>query len=140
MFRSVGSVAFGIAADRYGRKWPFIVNNVLFICLELGTAFCQTYRQFLACRALFGIAMGGLYGNAAATALEDLPGETRGIMSGILQQGVCPLSPLSSCLLINLHRSMPLATFWPRSLRVLSSTPLPTAGARSSGSAPARPC
>lgn len=74
MFRSVGSVIFGepshrpmpanmltsepgIAADRYGRKWPFIVNNILFIVLELGTGFCQTYRQFLACRALFGIAM-----------------------------------------------------------------------------------
>jgi SHS family lactate transporter-like MFS transporter len=35
MFRSVGSIAFGIASDRYGRKWPFIVNNILFIILEL---------------------------------------------------------------------------------------------------------
>ncbi|KAI5458366.1 major facilitator superfamily domain-containing protein [Mariannaea sp. PMI_226] len=87
MFRSVGSIAFGIAADRYGRKWPFIINNLLFIALELGTGFCQTYSQFLACRALFGIAMGGLYGNAAATALEDCPEEARGIISGILQQG-----------------------------------------------------
>ncbi|KAF7558909.1 hypothetical protein G7046_g5246 [Stylonectria norvegica] len=87
MFRSVGSILFGVAADRYGRKWPFIVNNLLFIVLELGTGFCQTYQQFLACRALFGIAMGGLYGNAAATALEDCPEEARGLMSGILQQG-----------------------------------------------------
>ncbi|KAM0326671.1 hypothetical protein ACHAQA_006541 [Verticillium albo-atrum] len=87
MFRSVGSIAFGIAADRYGRKWPFVVNNLLFVVLELGTGFCQTYQQFLACRALFGIAMGGLYGNAAATALEDIPEEARGLMSGILQQG-----------------------------------------------------
>jgi SHS family lactate transporter-like MFS transporter len=67
MLRSVGSIIFGLAADRYGRKWPFIINNVLFIILELGTGFCQTYNQFLAVRALFGIAMGGLYGNAAAT-------------------------------------------------------------------------
>ncbi|KAJ6443176.1 sugar transporter family protein [Purpureocillium lavendulum] len=119
MFRSVGSIIFGIAADRYGRKWPFIVNNLLFVVLELGslhfglgndvgghldecfdhhftmltvddrqgTGFCQTYSQFLACRALFGVAMGGLYGNAAATALEDLPEEARGLMSGMLQQG-----------------------------------------------------
>lgn len=35
MFRSVGSTLFGIAADRYGRKWPFVVNNILFIALEL---------------------------------------------------------------------------------------------------------
>ncbi|KAK3671607.1 Carboxylic acid transporter [Recurvomyces mirabilis] len=87
MFRSVGAVTFGIAADRYGRKWPFVVNNMLFIALELGTGFCRTYKQFLACRALFGIAMGGLYGNAAATALEDVPEKARGIVSGMLQQG-----------------------------------------------------
>jgi len=87
MFRSVGSIIFGIAADRYGRKWPFVVNNILFIVLELGTGFCQTYNQFLAVRALFGVAMGGLYGNAAATALEDCPEEARGIISGMLQQG-----------------------------------------------------
>ncbi|KAI0595759.1 H+ symporter family protein [Biscogniauxia sp. FL1348] len=116
MLRSIGSIVFGIAADRYGRKWPFIINNLLFIILELpsrrlhpsrlgapgflglvrpeiflvpdlGTGFCQTYSQFLACRALFGVAMGGLYGNAAATALEDLPNEARGLMSGMLQQG-----------------------------------------------------
>jgi len=86
MFRSVGSTVFGLAADRYGRKWPFVVNNLLFIVLELGTGFCQNYKQFLACRALFGIAMGGLYGNAAATALEDCPEEARGIVSGMLQQ------------------------------------------------------
>ncbi|EHY60849.1 Carboxylic acid transporter protein-like protein [Exophiala dermatitidis] len=87
MFRSVGSTIFGIAADRYGRKWPFVVNNILFIVLELGTGFCKTYKQFLAVRALFGIAMGGLYGNAAATALEDCPEAARGILSGMLQQG-----------------------------------------------------
>lgn len=80
-------VIFGLAADRYGRKWAFVVNNILFIILELGTGFCQTFDQFLACRALFGIAMGGLYGNAAATALEDCPEAARGIVSGMLQQG-----------------------------------------------------
>lgn len=87
MLRSVGSIIFGLAADRYGRKWPFIVNNILFIVLELGTGFCNDYNSFLGVRALFGIAMGGLYGNAAATALEDCPPEARGIISGMLQQG-----------------------------------------------------
>ncbi|KAN0120388.1 MFS general substrate transporter [Hyaloscypha variabilis] len=87
MFRSVGAITFGIASDRYGRKWPFVVNNLLFIVLELGTGFTQTYRQFLAVRALFGVAMGGLYGNVAATALEDAPEAARGILSGMMQQG-----------------------------------------------------
>ncbi|PKK47845.1 hypothetical protein CI102_7142 [Trichoderma harzianum] len=71
MFRSIGAAIFGVAADRYGRKWPFIINNILLSLV----------------RALYGIAMGGLYGNAAATALEDCPPAARGLFSGILQQG-----------------------------------------------------
>jgi SHS family lactate transporter-like MFS transporter len=31
--------------------------------------------------------MGGIYGNCAATALEDAPPEAHGILSGMLQQG-----------------------------------------------------
>lgn len=105
MFRSIGLTLFGIGAELYGRKWevglelwrpedsndrlnrPFIVNNILFIVLELATGFCQNYRQFLAVHALYGIAMGGLYSNATAMALEDCPHDARGIVSGILQQG-----------------------------------------------------
>lgn len=66
---------------------PFIINLVLFIVLELGTSFCQTYQQFLAVRALYGIAMGGMYGVAAVTALEDCPKEARGLIAGLMQQG-----------------------------------------------------
>lgn len=87
MFRSVGSILFGLFADRYGRKWPYIMNNVLFIIFELATGFANTYHQFIACRCLFGIAMGGMYGNAVATALEDCPPAARGLLSGILQVG-----------------------------------------------------
>jgi MFS transporter, SHS family, lactate transporter len=87
MLRFVGAVIFGYCCDRYGRKWPWVVNQVLFIVLEMATGFTNTFKQFLAVRALFGIAMGGLYGNAIATALEDAPMECRGLLSGFLQQG-----------------------------------------------------
>lgn len=87
MLRSVGAIIFGIASDRWNRKWPFVVNMILFTVLELGAGFSQNWNQFLATRALYGIAMGGLYGNVAATALEDCPAEARGIISGMLQQG-----------------------------------------------------
>lgn len=87
MLRSVGSIVFGLWSDRSGRKWPFIWNNALFIVLELATGFCKTYNQFLACRALFGVAMGGLYGNAVSTALEDTPSKARGVLSGCFQAG-----------------------------------------------------
>ncbi|KAF8889876.1 carboxylic acid transporter protein [Infundibulicybe gibba] len=87
LFRSVGAVLFGIFSDRYGRKWPLVFNLVLIAILELGVSFVQTFKQFLALRSLFGIGMGGIWGLASSTALENLPVEARGIASGILQQG-----------------------------------------------------
>jgi len=87
MLRSVGAITFGLLGDRFGRKWLLIANLTIFVLLEIGLGFVQTYSQFLGVRAVFGIAMGGLYGNAAATALEDAPVEARGIISGIFQQG-----------------------------------------------------
>ncbi|KAI0040953.1 carboxylic acid transporter [Auriscalpium vulgare] len=87
LFRSVGAVVFGILSDRYGRKWPLVVNLLLCGVLELGAGFVQTFSQFLAVRSLFGVAMGGIWGLAASTALENLPMEVRGLASGVLQQG-----------------------------------------------------
>jgi len=87
MLRSVGAIVFGIAGDRFGRKWPFIINIIFYALVEIGTGFCATYGQFIGVRALFGIAMGGIYGNCAATALEDAPIAARGLLSGLLQQG-----------------------------------------------------
>ncbi|KAF8876383.1 major facilitator superfamily domain-containing protein [Infundibulicybe gibba] len=87
LFRSVGAVLFGVFSDRYGRKWPLVFNLVLVAILELGAGFVQTFKQFLAVRSLFGIGMGGIWGLAASTALENLPVEVRGLASGVLQQG-----------------------------------------------------
>ncbi|KAI0102423.1 carboxylic acid transporter [Nemania sp. FL0031] len=87
MLRSVGAIVFGSLSDRYGRKWIMITNLFLFIVLELASGFAQTLPQFLGVRALYGIAMGGLYGPAAATALEDLPYDARGLLSGVYQGG-----------------------------------------------------
>ncbi|CAD6584508.1 MAG: hypothetical protein TREMPRED_003853 [Tremellales sp. Tagirdzhanova-0007] len=87
LFRSLGALVFGLLADRFGRKWTLVGNLILICIFELGSGFCNTYRQFLAVRSLFGIAMGGIWGQAAATALENVPVAARGLCSGILQQG-----------------------------------------------------
>lgn len=87
LFRSVGAVFFGLVSDRYGRKWPLIGNLLLIAIFSLGTSFCKTFSQFLAVRSLFGLAMGGVWGLSAATALENAPAAPRGLLSGILQQG-----------------------------------------------------
>ncbi|KAF8261080.1 MFS general substrate transporter, partial [Lactarius quietus] len=87
LVRSIGALFFGVISDRFGRKWPLVVNLLLCSSVQLGTSFVQTFQQFLAVRSLFGIAMGGLWGLASATALENLPVEARGLASGVFQQG-----------------------------------------------------
>jgi len=64
-----------------------VANLVLVAVLELGAGFVQTFKEFLALRSLFGVGMGGIWGLAAATALENLPVEARGLASGVLQEG-----------------------------------------------------
>lgn len=106
MLRSVGAVLFGVAGDRWGRKWPFIVCLILFIVLELATGFCQTYQEFLGVRAIYGIAMGGMIGIATATALEDCPAPARGLVSGILMEGYS----FGYLLCVIFTRALPYAT------------------------------
>ncbi len=60
---------------------------LLIAIFELGTSFCNNYSEFLAVRSLFGIAMGGIWGQASSTALENVPPSARGLISGFLQQG-----------------------------------------------------
>jgi SHS family lactate transporter-like MFS transporter len=83
MLRSSGAIIFGYWTDKSSRKWPFITTCALFCVLQLATGFVKTYQQFLAVRALSGIAMGGTYGTAAATSLEDAPVEARSFLSGL---------------------------------------------------------
>lgn len=64
-----------------------VVNMLILGLLQIATIYSATFQQFLAVRALFGLFMGGVYGNAIAMALENCPVEARGLMSGILQQG-----------------------------------------------------
>jgi SHS family lactate transporter-like MFS transporter len=67
LFRSLGALIFGVLADRFGRKWTLVGNLCLIAIFELASGFCNTYNQFLAVRSLFGVAMGGIWGQSAAT-------------------------------------------------------------------------
>jgi len=87
LFRSVGALIFGLLSDRYGRKYPLVVNMIIIAALSLGTAFVKTWPQFLAVRSLFGIAMGGIWGPTASYGLENIPVAARGLYSGIFQEG-----------------------------------------------------
>ncbi|KAL0265186.1 hypothetical protein SLS55_001150 [Diplodia seriata] len=87
LLRSIGAAFFGLAGDKFGRKWPMVLNMIILGILQIATIYSTTFNQFLAVRSLFGLFMGGVYGNAIAMALENCPINARGLMSGILQQG-----------------------------------------------------
>lgn len=97
LLRSVGAAGFGLAGDRFGRKWPMVINMIVLGILQIATIYSRTFQEFLAVRSLFGLFMGGVYGNAIAMALEHCPVNARGLMSGILQQGYAFGYVLAAC-------------------------------------------
>ena len=86
-FRPVGAFIFGLMADRYGRKLPLMIDLVFFSIFEVLSGLAPNYTVFLILRALFGIGMGGEWGVGASLAMEKAPKGSRGILSGLLQEG-----------------------------------------------------
>lgn len=85
--RPVGALLFGLIADRYGRRPALMGSILLYAAVELLSAFAPTLTVMLVLRALFGIGMGGVWGVGSSLAMESVPAQSRGLLSGILQQG-----------------------------------------------------
>ncbi|MBO0733036.1 MAG: MFS transporter [Methylocapsa sp.] len=85
--RPVGALAFGLAADRYGRRIILMINISLFSLFEFASGLSPGLVSFLIIRLAFGVAMGGEWGVGAALTMETIPARARGIVSGILQSG-----------------------------------------------------
>src|ERR1700736_1042278 len=86
-FRPVGSIFFGLLADRIGRRVPLMLNLVLFAAVEMLTGLARNFVWFLIIRSVFGIVMGGQWGLGTSLAMEKVPPKVRGLLSGLLQQG-----------------------------------------------------
>jgi len=87
MMRPLGALIFGLLGDKFGRRIPLMGDIIFYSVIELLTAFAPNFTIFLILRALFGVGMGGEWGLGASLAMESLPTATRGLFSGILQQG-----------------------------------------------------
>src|SRR5579862_2845109 len=85
--RPFGALVFGMVADAFGRRPVLVANVVLYSSIELASAFAPTLAALLILRALFGFAMGGVWGVGASLALESIPPKARGLISGLLQEG-----------------------------------------------------
>ena len=85
--RPVGALVFGRLADRHGRRPMLMVVIGLYSVLAVASALSPNLIVLLSLRCLFGVAMGGVWGIGASLALETIPAKSRGLISGILQQG-----------------------------------------------------
>jgi len=85
--RPLGALLFGLAADRYGRRIPLMVDVIFFSIVEVLCGFSVNFTMFLVLRILYGIGMGGEWGVGASLAMESAPRRLRGVLSGFLQSG-----------------------------------------------------
>jgi SHS family lactate transporter-like MFS transporter len=85
--RPVGALLFGFIADRYGRRPALMGSIILYAVVELMSGLAPSLGALLVLRAVFGIGMGGEWGVGASLAMESVPAKSRGLLSGVLQQG-----------------------------------------------------
>jgi SHS family lactate transporter-like MFS transporter len=85
--RFVGAFVFGRIGDKWGRKPALMLDIVCYSVIGAAAAFSPNLTIFLVLRALFGVAMGGEWGLGSSLAMESIPPQARGIVSGILQCG-----------------------------------------------------
>jgi MFS transporter, SHS family, lactate transporter len=85
--RPIGALVFGILADRHGRRGLLIANIIFYSAMEILSGLAPSYRSFFLFRMLYGIGMGGTWGIGASLAMESIPADWRGFVSGLLQEG-----------------------------------------------------
>jgi MFS transporter, SHS family, lactate transporter len=85
--RFVGAFIFGRIGDKWGRRPALMLDILSYSVIGALAAFSPNLTVFLVLRALFGVAMGGEWGLGSSLAMESIPPQARGTVSGILQCG-----------------------------------------------------
>nr|WP_319527263.1 multidrug effflux MFS transporter [Pseudomonas laurentiana] len=103
---SLGQLAYGPVADRFGRRIPLLIGLVLFTFASLACAFAPTLEALIAAR--FVQALGGCAGMVLSRAIVsdtcDAVGSAKVFSQLMLVMGLAPiLAPMFGGVLVNLH-------------------------------------
>ncbi len=82
-----GTIGWGIAADRYGRKVAFMAAVLWFSCAAGLSGLAWSYASFMAIRILFGIGFGGEWTVSVSLLMESVPDSVRPYASGVMVAG-----------------------------------------------------
>ncbi|WP_347556326.1 MFS transporter [Robbsia sp. KACC 23696] len=83
----VGTIGWGYAADRYGRKIVFMAAVLWFSCAAGLSGLAWSYASFMVLRILFGIGFGGEWTVSVSLLMETVPERVRPHASGIMVAG-----------------------------------------------------
>ncbi len=84
---AIGSLLFGIAADRVSVRWLYPMVLLLWSAVGFTTGLTNTYSGLLACRMLLGLFEGGHWPCAIKTTQRLLESRDRAMGNSVLQSG-----------------------------------------------------
>ncbi|HEX3708480.1 MAG TPA: MFS transporter, partial [Pseudolabrys sp.] len=100
---TLGSLITGFAGDRFGRRFTYQINLLIFGLASLAAAFAQNMDQLIVCRFVQGLGLGAEIVVGYSTLTEFVPPKTRGrwlaFMAFIVVAGF-PITAILSYLII----------------------------------------
>ena len=75
---TIGSLVTGFLGDRFGRRFTYQVNLLIFGLASLAAAFAQDMNQLIICRFVQGLGLGAEIVVGYSTLTEFVPPQTRG--------------------------------------------------------------
>jgi putative MFS transporter len=75
---TIGALVTGFAGDKYGRRFTYQINLLIFGLASLAAAFAQTMDQLIVCRFVQGLGLGAEIVVGYSTLTEFVPPKTRG--------------------------------------------------------------
>jgi putative MFS transporter len=75
---TLGALITGFVGDKYGRRFTYQINLLIFGLASLAAAFAQDMNQLIACRFVQGLGLGAEIVVGYSTLTEFVPPKTRG--------------------------------------------------------------
>ena len=77
----IGEIVIGVAADKYGRLWPYVISLFIVAIFVAASAFSPTFAVFGVLRNIASIGIAGTFVIKIPLLMEFLPAKHRGVVA-----------------------------------------------------------